>query len=131
MELFFRISAGVLVTVILSALLVKEGRVYALLLSLAVCAMIFVAAVAYFQPILSFIERLIYIGDLHSNVLGLLLKIGGIGLVSQIAGMICVDAGNASLMKALQIITTAAIFWITLPLLEELLAIIEEVLEAV
>ena len=131
MELFFRISAGALVTVILSALLVKEGRVYAILLSLAVCAMIFVAAAAYFQPILSFLERLIYIGDLHSNVLGLLLKIGGIGLVSQLASMICVDAGNVSLMKVLQIITTAAILWITLPLLEELLAIIEEVLEAV
>lgn len=118
-------------TVILSVLLLKEGKVYALLLSLVVCVMILLVAATYLQPIFSFLERLTQIGDIHSNLLSFLLKIVGVGLLSQIAGAICAESGNVSLMKALQIATTATILWITLPLLEELLTLIENVLEAV
>ena len=99
-----------------------------MLLIICVCSMVVVGALSYLKPVLAFSRRLIQTGQLNNELLSVLLKAVGIGLVSQIAGLICSDAGNQSLGKAMQMITTAVILCISLPLLEEILSLLETVL---
>ena len=89
------------------------------------------AAGSFLYPIFSFLSRLVQLGGLDSDLLNLLLKISGIAMITQIACVICADAGNKSMEKALQILSSIVIIWIALPLLDEMLQAIESLLEAV
>ena len=131
MSLFIKITAGVLLTAILSLVLSKQGKDFSLLLTLMVGCMVVIASVGFLQPVVSFLTRLAEAGQLRDDFLNLLLKIVGIGLLSQIAGMVCTDAGNQSLNKVLQLMTTAVILWVSIPLFEQLLSLFESVLGAV
>lgn len=131
MDIFLKATACVLVAVLLCLVLSSQGKNYTLLLSLAVCAMVFTAAGVYLQPIVSFFSRLVQLGQLNTDLLSLLLKISGIGLISQIACVVCADAGNKALEKTLQMLSAVTILWIAIPLLEEMLQMMESLLEAV
>lgn len=125
---FFQAAAGVLLTVIMVLALGKEGKQTALLLVLAVCGMVGILAMAYLEPVIAFLERLRVVGQLNNDMLGIMLKVVGIGIVSQIASLICADSGNASLGKVLQLLSAALILRLSLPLLEQLLELLEQVL---
>ena len=131
MSLFIKITAGVLLTAILSLVLSKQGKDFSLLLSLSVACMVMIASVGFLQPVVTFLTRLAEAGQLLDDFQNLLLKVVGIGLLSQIAGMVCSDAGNQSLNKVLQFVTTAVILWVSIPLFEQLLSLLESVLGAV
>ena len=61
-------------------------------------------------------------------MLGILLKAVGIGLVSEIAGLVCTDAGNGSLGKTLQLLGSAVILYLSLPIFTAMLELIREIL---
>ena len=128
MDIFVKVTAGILITAILSLVLAKQCADVSLLLTVAVCCMVIAAAFSYLSPVLDFARRLVELGELDHNLLNVLLKVVGIGLLSQIAGFICADAGNQTLGKVLQIMTTAVILCISVPVLEEMLSLIEAVL---
>lgn len=128
MDIYLKVTAGILITAILSLVLSKHGADISLLLTICVCSMVVLAASAYIRPILVFANRLAQVGQLNHEMLNVLQKVVGIGLVSQIAGFICTDAGNQTLGKVLQIITTAVILCVSVPLLEEILSLVEAVL---
>lgn len=128
MDIFLKVTAGVLITAVLSLVLCQSRSEISMLLIICVCGMVVLGALSYLKPVLAFARRLIQTGQLNNELLSVLLKAVGIGLVSQIAGLICSDAGNQSLGKALQMITTAVILCISLPLLEEILSLLETVL---
>ena len=131
MDIYLKVTGAVLIAVILCIMLAKYGKDYAILLSLAVCALVFMAAGSFLYPIFSFFSRLVQLGGLDSDFLNLLLKISGIAMITQIACLICADAGNKSMEKVLQILSSIVIIWIALPLLDEMLQAIESLLEAV
>ena len=128
MDIYLKVTAGILITVILSLVLSKHGADVSLLLTICVCSMVILAASAYIKPILDFADRLAQVGQLNIEMLDVLRKVVGIGLVSQIAGFICTDAGNQTLGKALQIITIVVILCVSVPLFQEILSLIEAVL---
>ena len=76
-------------------------------------------------------ERLQDVGNLDSNVLKILLKSVGIGLIGEICGAICSDSGNGSLGKMLQLLSASVILWLSLPILEQVLDTITEILEGI
>ena len=80
---------------------------------------------------LDFLRELEALGDLQGDVLGILLKAVGIGLVSEIAGMVCSDAGNGSLGKTLQMLGSAAILYLSLPVFSALLELVREILREI
>ena len=121
-------AAGVLLCVIFVLALGKDGKQTALLLVLGVCAMVGVLALGYLEPVVSMIRRLGLLGNVNQEMLAILLKSVGIGLIGEVAGLICADSGNASLGKAIQILSAALILRLSLPLLEELLDLLERVL---
>ena len=128
MEIYFKITAGILITMVLCLLLPRQKSDISVLLCLAVCSMALICSIVFIEPIFSLINRLISLGNLPDDLIQILFKIVGIGMISQIATVICMDAGNLSLAKVLQLITTAVVLWLCIPLLEQLLTLIETIL---
>ncbi|MBQ7415778.1 MAG: hypothetical protein IJW14_01915 [Oscillospiraceae bacterium] len=125
---YFQAAGGVLIAVILVLTLGKDGKQTALLLVLGVCAMVGVLALGYLEPVVDFIDRLRLVGKLDNGMLGILLKVVGIGIIGEITSLICTDSGNASLGKALQLLSTAVILRLSLPLLEQLVELLQQIL---
>ena len=131
MNVFWKAAAGILTAVILWINLNKSNKDTATLMSLAVCAMAMIASIAFLQPIVSFVKKLQEIGNLDSELLTVVLKVVGIGIVTEIAVLICKDAGNESMGKTLQLVSSSAILWLSLPVFEKLLALVDKILGAV
>lgn len=128
MGLFWRATGLLLVALVLGLTLEGEGKRFAVVLTAAACCLAAGAAVEYLEPVVDFLRRLEDLGQLPQEMLGILLKVVGIGLTAQIAAMVCSDAGNAALGKQLQLLSTAAILYLSLPLFSSLLGLIQEIL---
>ena len=119
MSLFWKAAAAVLLAVVLGLSLGKQKDI-GVLLTMAVCCMVAMIAISYLEPVLDFLREL--------ETLGILLKAVGIGLVSEIAGLVCTDAGNGSLGKTLQMLGSAVILYLSLPIFTAMLELIREIL---
>lgn len=127
MVLFWKAAAGALITVVLG-LALGNNRDFSMMLSLAACTMISILALTYLEPILEFLRELESISQLQGDMLSILLKSAGIGLVAEIAAVICADVGNASLGKTLQFLGTGVILCLSLPILRTMLELIQKIL---
>lgn len=128
MGTYFQIIAGTLVAVILSLALSRQGKEISILLGIAVCCMVLIGAVNYLKPVMELVSTLQTVGQLDGQWVSLMLKAVGIGLISEMATLICTDSGNAALGKAIQIFACAAILWLSVPLLNALLELIQKLL---
>ena len=128
MESYYKLCAGVLITAVVCLMVSKQEKDITLLIILAGCCMVASAAITYLQPVVTLINRLSALADLDSGFIGIIFKAVGIGLLSEITCLICTDSGNQALAKTLQILTSAVILWISLPLFTQLLDLIEQVL---
>lgn len=128
MELLLKSAVGALIATVLGLVLGKYSKESAILLSIAACCMIAVSVVRYLEPSLDFIEKLQTLGAMDYNILEILLKSTGIAILSEIVVLICNDAGNSALGKTLQLLATSVILWLSLPLLNTLITLIENIL---
>lgn len=128
MDIFVKTLCGVLIALVLYLVLAKQGKEISLMLTIAVCCMIAVAAVKYFKPVIDFIEKLQTLGQLDTEMVSIVLKSAGIAMLAEITSMICNDAGNAAMGKTLQILTAAVVLWMSVPLFTSLIELIEEIL---
>ena len=128
MGTFFQAAAMVLVASVLGLVLAKQGKEMTAMLTIGVCCMVMIAAVAFLKPILDLLRQLEVLGKLNSEMVQILFKVVGIGLVSEIAGMICADAGSASMGKALQILGSAVMLWLSIPVFQTLLELIQRII---
>lgn len=128
MELFWKAAAGVLLTVVLGLALGKQEKDFSILLTVAVCSMVAIISISYLEPVLDFLRQLEAMGDLQGDMLGILLKSLGIGLVAELAGMVCNDAGNGALGKAIQMLGAAAILYLSIPIFTALMELIQKIL---
>jgi stage III sporulation protein AD len=124
----FKIISGALITVILGLFLRQQGKDIALLMSIAACCMIVIAGIAYIKQVIEFLENLQKIIGAQESAFRTLLKAIGISLVSEIACLICTDAGNAALGKTIQIVTTSVLLWLSLPMMNALLELVQQIL---
>ncbi len=131
MDVFLKAAAGVLVAVVLILILTKQGKDLGVLLIIAVCCMVITAAFTFLKPVRELLSRLQTVGQLKSDTLTILLKAVGIGLITEVTSLICTDAGNAALGKTLQFLSTAVILWLSIPLLNELLELLDNILGAI
>ena len=123
--------AVVLIGVILSLVVGKQARDMSLLLTLAVCVLVSLGALGFLEPVVELMAELRRLGGLDSEAVSILLKSAGIGVLSELAGTLCADAGEGALGKALQILSGAVILWLSLPLFRQILTLIEEVLAGI
>lgn len=130
MTLFWKALGLAMMALILTLVVGKREKDFALLVTLAACCALAGAAAEYVRPVLEFFRELEETAGLSSDMLGLLLKALGIGLVAEIGGAVCADAGNGSLAKQLQILGNAAIIYLSLPIFSSLLELVREILGA-
>jgi stage III sporulation protein AD len=128
MDIYLKITAGFLISAILYIVISGFSKDISLLLTLFISAAAIIASMSYLKPVIDFMQSLIGHGMINREYLQIVCKIIGIGLISQISCLICSDAGNQSMCKVLQIITTVVILSISLPLLDEIMALINKIL---
>ena len=125
---YLRFAAAALVGLILTLVVGRQSKDLSLLLSLAVCVLLCLGALEFLEPVTEFLAQLRKLGDLDGEAVSILLKCAGIGMLSDLAGLLCADAGEGAMGKALQLCTNAAILWLSLPLFRQVLTMIGEVL---
>lgn len=128
MSEYIKWAALVLVGLILSLVIGRQSRDMSLLLTLAVCVLVSIAALTFLEPVMDLLRELRRLGNLSGEAISILLKAAGIGLLSELASLICADAGEGAMGRALQILSNAAILWLSLPLFQQILTMIEGVL---
>lgn len=128
---YLRFAAAALIGLILVLVVGRQSRDLGMLLSLAVCVLLALGAMEFLEPVLELLDELKRLGELDGGAVGILLRCAGIGIISELAGLLCADAGEGAMGKALQICANAAILWLSLPLLRQVLTMIGEVLAKV
>lgn len=129
MEGFFQAAGAVVVLVILCLLLSDRNRSFGSLLAMAGCVMVLMLGLSYLSPVVTFLQDLQALGDLQPELMKILLKITGIGILTEITALICTDSGNSSLGQSLRIVSAGVILWLALPLFQALLDLIRTILE--
>jgi len=128
MEQYIQAAALVLLTSVLGLVLAQKGKEFTLLLTLGACCLVGLVAMRYLEPVLNFAEQFKNLAGMDHELLEVLFKVVGISLVSEMASMICADAGNAALGKMLQMLSTVVILCMSIPLLEKLLELISSIM---
>lgn len=98
------------------------------MLTMAGCALAGLILLHFLEPVMDFVHQLQTLGDLNGDMLHILLKAAGTGLVAEIAGMICTDSGNASLGKTIQLLGAAVILWLSIPIFQMLIDLMSRIL---
>lgn len=128
MERFLQAAAGVMAAVIMWIILSKHGKEYALLLSLGACTLVLLLVLRFMEPIVDLLGQLQVIGKLQPEWLSVMLKAVGIGLITEMGSLICNDAGNGALGKTLQILGTVAVLWLSIPLMNGVIDLLQQML---
>ena len=128
MDGFWKVTAAVLLTVILCLVTGKREKDFSLVLSMAVCSMAGMAAISYLKPVLDFLYQLEGMGNWNSGMLKILLKAVGICIVSELASRVCSDAGNGSLAKMMQMLASSTILYLSIPVFQAFVTMIQEIL---
>jgi len=128
MNTFFQVVGGVLIAVVLGLTLSKHSKDFSVVLVLLVSCMVITVMTIYLEPVIDFVGELLRLGDLQNDLLKPVMKATAIGMVAEIASLICVDSGNAALGKSIQILSVAVILWLALPLLHTLLELMQRIL---
>ena len=97
-------------------------------LRLAVCVMTVLAALYFLSPVVDFARRLCSMAALDGELLGTLFKAAGIGMMTQIGAVVCEDAGNGAAGKGIQLLGTAVILWLSVPIFETLMNLIKDIM---
>ena len=131
MDVFIKAVSCVLISLILWLCLERNGKDISVLFSLAVSVMILFLAASMFKPIIQLVEKLRELGNINKEYIKVILKVVGIGLISEIISLICKDVGNESLGKVLQILSTILILVISVPIFDKLLDLLNNILSTV
>lgn len=131
MEGFLQATGAVLIGIILTRTLSGWDKSWASILTMGVCAMVLLLGIQYLEPVVAFLRELESLGNLQTDLLTILLKTAGIGILTEITALLCADSGNASLAQSLRILSAGVILWLSLPVFQALLELIREILEGV
>ena len=131
MNIFIKAIAGILVALILWISLPKQHKEFSLLLSLCVCAMAFAISEKFLRPLVQFIRNLQIMGNLDRDMLSVILKSVGIGMISEICVLLCKDAGNEAMGKSLQFLSVTVVLWLSIPVFERLLSLLDNILGSI
>lgn len=128
MDDFWKTTALVLLTVILSLSLDKTERDISAVMGIVALCVAACAAVTILNPVLNYLVELQRLFHLPDDLISILMKAVGIALVAELSASICADAGNASLGKMLQILGGAAVLTLSVPMFRTLMTIIKEMI---
>lgn len=129
MDILLKAIAGGFVALILGTVLPPDRKEVKLILGLIACCAIAVAAISYLRPVVVLIEQMKSLGKINDEMIEILWKSVGIGVISEISSTVCKDMGNGSLERIIQFAGMATILWMMVPLFHEFIKLIENILE--
>lgn len=129
MEGFFQAAGAVVILVILCLLVSSRDKSFASLLVMGGCAMVLMLGISYLSPVVSFLQDLQSLGNLQPELVKILMKVTGIGILTEITVLLCADSGNSSLGQSLRILSTGVILWLSLPIFQAMLDLVQSILE--
>lgn len=121
MENMFKIAGVGIIGAVLALIVRKNSADFALLISIAVCCLIFGLVVNIIKPILTFVESLRETAGLNPAVLSPLIKAVGIGIITKIASSICADAKEGSIGSFIEMCGAILAIYVALPLMNTVL----------
>lgn len=128
MTAYWKAVAVVLLAIILTVTLGKTEKDISVILSMAVCCIVIMIALQYLSEVIEFLWKLGNSTVIHNPYMDILLKISGVALMTELTELIGSDAGNSSIGKAMQILGNAVILFLSLPLFEAFLAVVQEIM---
>ena len=131
MSTFMKAAVVVVITVIFTLVLPKNAKEFQVILPLAACGLLLVVACGFLQPVMDTIENIVTLGKIDRDILRILLKATGIALLAEYVVLICQDTGNTAVGKTLQTVASAVILWLSLPLINSLVELMENILSVV
>ena len=131
MDGFVQAAALVLLAVIVSIFLAKQNGDIVLAVSIGVSILVLGIAVRYFEPVIDYLKQLQSIAKVDDALMEVLLKAVGIGMITEIVCLICVDAGRSALAKSLQFLSAGVMLWMSIPLLKSLLELLSQIMEGI
>ena len=75
--------------------------------------------------------RLRSLGNLDHQMVDIMLKIVGIGFLGELSVTVCNDSGNSAIGKTLQVLASAVIVYLALPLFTALLELVERIMGSI
>lgn len=128
MEKFYMIVAGILLTAILTVTLHRYNGEIAILLGLCGSCLVVITALDFVRPVLAFMNRLQQLGSLDQQMVAIVLKVTAVSFTAEIAGTVLSDCGNSALAKSLQVFSSILILYLSLPMFQALLDLVERIL---
>ena len=131
MEHFFQAAAAVLLAVILMLCLKKSQTGIGEMISIFVCSVLAILAISYLKPVIEFIQSIQRLNMMDNQLLKTVFKVVGICVIAEIVELICIDSGNSAMGKAFQLLSSAVVVWLAIPLMTSFLELIEGVLKGI
>lgn len=128
MDRYYIAVAAILLTTILSVALHRHNGEIAALLGLCGSCLVAMVAVGFLAPVTDFLRQLQQIGSVAPQMFGIMMKVTAVSFTAEIAATVCSDSGNSALGKSLQILSTAVILYLSLPMFQALLDLVERIL---
>lgn len=123
-----KVAAVAILAAVLCVVVRQEEKAVALGLSVLSGVFVLVLGFRFLQPIWTLIKELKDLSGLAGGATTPLFKVVGIGLLTQMAGSVCSEAGETSLAKAVEISGTILAVYASLPLLESVLSLVEKLI---
>lgn len=128
MEIFKIAAIGVIAALLIVFLRESKPEI-ALIVSLAAGALILSFVVDYLVEVFRVFEILMEKSGIDKELIGAVIKIVGIGYITEFAADICLDSGNKAIADKIQFGGKVLILVISLPLLNAMIDIILSLLQ--
>lgn len=105
----------------------QSGALSAVLSAVA-CILILILAFQFFRPIIELLKKLETLSGLSAAATAPMMKVTGIGILCQISGSVCEDAGEKTLSQAVQMAGSVLSVYVSLPLLSAVLDLLGKIM---
>ena len=128
MEVAIRVAAAALLATSVCLLLKRRNPELLIPLSVVVCIFAFHAAAGALRPVISALDKAKALSGLGEAYFLPVLKCVAIGLITKAAADLCRDGSQTAMAGAVELGGTAAALFVSLPLLQTLLGLLEKLL---
>ena len=124
MDILLKIAAVGVAASVMAMVLKKNSPEIALLLTVATASLIMFAAVEVISEVLDFLRTILEHTSLSEDIFGIVLKAVAIAIITKIASDVCKDAGQSASSSAIELVGSATVLYIALPLFETMIQMI-------
>lgn len=124
----FQLAAIAIVATVMCCIVRDHASSLAIALSVTACVVILCLSLQFLTPVLDVIKRLQELTGLSGTAVGPMLKVAGIGILTQLCGTVCEDAGEKTLQNAVQTGGTFLCLYASIPLFSSVLDLLEDML---